>query len=347
MRPSDRHQPWSPASDRLMAEVARQLADAAPPAPEWQELVRAAGSAPSAQRPVRAAPWQPLAFAVVVATVVVGLWWLASPADAPQQPADLPAPATLETIEPVLTRSAWLAEAPPPEVQDCFAGVIGRLTIEQDAQRFVGREDLPGYDPARASLAALGPTVSMWAGVAADPRTSALRAAQLADVIGAHAEASSGSFGDEPETTQPGFGDDVDEARRTFAALAARRDPANCWWDTVDADRTVSASVRDLGSERTADCLVATAFDRLLTVLASQPDADADDVALVDAVHAAVFSQFESAAPSGLAELGSEITRLRTDPDADPSDVALAAQGELDRVIGEGGACPSELVRAP
>jgi len=84
------------ASDALVREVARQLAEAAPPALEWEDLHR---SRTHADAPNRPPAWPRMALvAATVALVVSGLWWIARSSPEPNEPVDVPEPAPITTV---------------------------------------------------------------------------------------------------------------------------------------------------------------------------------------------------------------------------------------------------------
>ncbi len=93
MARSDRH---DVASDALVREVARQLAEAAPPAPAWEDIHR---GRTRADLPAHRPAWATLALvAATVAFVVSGLWWLAGSSPEPNEPVDVPEPAPITTV---------------------------------------------------------------------------------------------------------------------------------------------------------------------------------------------------------------------------------------------------------
>lgn len=326
----------APASDRLMAEVVRQLADAAPPAPSWAEVLdeELLGD-PSRSQPSQSRPQAPLrlvlAAAAVVAVVVSGLLLIDYGSERDELPADVPPSTTLVAVPPVLTERSWLATAGAPSAQDCVLRAIGRLVIEEELTGLRDREGLPGYDPARAQLSAIDGLVAAWIGAAAHPELDAERLDRLEVVIAAHAVAAAGTFGADPDTTAPGFVGDVAAARRQVGEYSAVGDPVACWWDTADAADRTDAAVAAVGAETTVTCLAGYGLDVLLGSVASDPDPD--DVSLVAFVFGSVGTWLSTDPPPELVELNRSLERLRTDPDADPADVAVDARAQLGDVL--------------
>lgn len=321
----------SPASDRLMAEVVRQMVDSAPPAPTWDELVVAGSHHEAPVGPVRRSPRVLAAAAAVVAVLVTGLWLLARASPDLELPADRTPSVTLDTVPPALTRATWLAGATAPAVQDCVAKAVADIVVAQDLRDFEGREDLPGYDPTLAELSILNGPLNQWSGVAAHPSTPRERSVELDRLLAAHRSAMAGYNATDPVTTQPGFGAELDEVRRLTAAESAARDPARCWLDTVEGQRVVGAEVDALGGRSAAACLTAFALDDLLRRIEEEPTAE--DLAMTDDVNAAVFSWFERIAPPDLPELSVAVDAVRTAQLDEAVELAVAARVVLADVV--------------
>ena len=293
--------------DVLVREVVRQIADAAPPPPDWTSLGVSDGR--SATRDRR--PWGQFALvAAVTALLVSGLWLLSRPSDVPQQPADTlpsaPAPSALPA-----TWETWAAETDRLDVQLCHTRALAQIATDTDLLAFPDRVGDLGYSPERARHSAFRAVAAGLTGVAQHPDAIAADVSAITPVVDAWQRAEAGYFGDTGDTgDEPAasFTDDVaDTERRVAGYLAVASDPATCWFEGADVAPLVSVEVE--AAPAGVACLLSA---QLHLAVADFGGNEADD-ALIGFVQAALVDYFD-ASPIEIGELYESIDALLASP---------------------------------
>ena len=299
----------NPNGDVLVREVVRQIADAAPPPPDWTAL-RGAHRRPVVQD---RRPWGQLALvAAVTALLVSGLWFLARPSDAPQQPADTPpsAPVPAPSALPA-TWEAWAAETDRLDVQLCHTRALARIATDTDLLAFPDRVGDFGYTPERARHSAFRAVVAGLTGVAQHPDATPSDVSAITPVVDAWQRAEAGYFGDTGDTgDEPAasFTDDVaDTERRAIEYLTVASDPATCWFEGADVAPLVSVEVE--AAPAGVACLLSA---QLHLAVADFGGNEADD-ALIGFVQAALVDYID-ASPIEIGELYESIDALLASP---------------------------------
>jgi hypothetical protein len=272
MARSDRH---DAASDSLVREVARQLAEAAPPAPEWEDLHwRRTYSASSTRPPA----WPRMALvAATTALVVSGLWWVARPSPELNEPADLPEPAPTTSVaapaeDPVAAWQRWVAGTDPIDVQLCLSRVSSNLTASSELPSPSARPGLPGDTPAGRELIWHRPSQTVLATIVTHPDIKTTVADQAASVVSAYQTAEDNQFDEEgqvSEDLEPTIEVFLDE-RDTSRAL--RPDPDTCWLETTDGQELIAATSQTLDATESLRCHAAAQRDHALLIAADRPD---------------------------------------------------------------------------
>lgn len=328
MARSDRR---GPASELLVREVARQLADAAPPAPEWKDLRPA--------RTHRSAPGQPptwprlMLVAATTAFVVSGLWWLARPSPQELEPLDPPdvEPATsvaASELDPIADWRLWVERSAPIDVQLCLTRVVSNQSAASELPPPSARAGLPGDSPSAQQLAWHRPSQAMLAAVVAHPELDPTIARLAAAVVSSYEVAQASQFGDP--------GEPADQFATSVEAFLAARDandslrpdPEACWLESTVGRQVIASVGAGLDATDLLRCLAATQLDHSLLAAADEP---ATFGPVAAAAAASTLLWWPQGPPSELIDVTSEVEDAVLVPSADTSErinrtrIALAA----------------------
>lgn len=308
------HSDRSPGEDLLVREVVRQVADAAPPAPEWHHLADARVGHPT--EPGR--PWRQLTLVAAVTALLVSGFWLLVGSDDVELPADAPVTPTLPSAAAPETFEEWVAATDRFDVQLCFARATARLVSDTGMTLFPEREDVPGYTAERARLSAFRAPVATFRAIAAHPAADPNDVASIDPVLEANSTAEAASFGPDGAAPAPSFGDDVIEFERRLALhLAEADDPVTCWFERSEVAPAFDIDVATAPGANA--CLVAAQLDVAVDDFIT---ADADDD-LLRFLQAAMID-YADVVPLSMTELFQAVEAVTDGTDEDRP--ALAAQ---------------------
>lgn len=323
-----------PNSDVLVREVVRQIADAAPPPPDWSSL----------RRPERARahhdrlPWgQSALVAAVIAMLVSGLWLLARPSDAPETPADVPTTATLRAPLPV-TWDEWVRTATPIDVQWCLTRVMSNRSVDAEAELLTSiSPDQTSMTRAQRLQALHLPSQRVLSALSALSDSSPELAASAQPVVAAFDRFSGNIFGDDGLVSPDAavYADEFLAARGSSDALAP--DPTACWLETPAGALVLDAAVRGTGEIEVVRCLALAQFDQLARPEPGWGDANAFPLTVASARS---LASWYAPTPSQLVELVRAVSDLEfVNADARSEQLAaIRASLDLDALAAR--ACP-------
>lgn len=244
-----------PNHDVLVREVVRQIADAAPPAPDWGSLRhrRPAGSV------VERRPWGQFALvAAVTAVVVSGLWLFVRADPGDEMPADVP----VETIQPVDSYSRWIAAASTAEVHLCLSRAIDALSNEFAAELTAAQNDQPElFDPAQRRINLHRATVRPLAALVDHPETPAAVADDLRTLVEAHDAAELGQFSADGSVSSDIERLEADAAAARLMSTSLTPDPGRCWLERRVGAEVLADYMRRAGPVGAVRCVSWAQFD--------------------------------------------------------------------------------------
>lgn len=311
------HSDRSTSDDVLTREVSRQLADAAPPAPSWEAVVRRLGGGHVPDRP--AGSWRPFVVAAAVALVGVAGFLLLAPRSGE------PEPPPLQTL-PRPTSSVvgeWLDGSDSATVQLCLARSTMQLARSADAGPLDDELDLAGVTAERAELASfLSPIVVMRAVVERGDLDMATVSA-VAPVVDAWSDAD--EVVDDSTSSVIERRNAVDRFVEERDRFLAQPSPVDCVFDTAGLAAAIEAASTRTAPLAVARCLSALGLDRALREVALRPDQPA--AATLEAALSGLTVWDNRPSPS-ITDIGTAVVAAR---DAEPGTrTALVEQARLE-----------------